>query len=138
MYRSIVIAAALFNHGATTRKLIERANALLDPDGVLTLVHVLDEIPPYLAASVTTEQIMDHRKALRAQLTSLAASARVGRVDIDLRGGAPAEQILECARETHADLIMLASHKPGLSDYFIGSTAARVVRHAQTSVLVVR
>jgi nucleotide-binding universal stress UspA family protein len=138
MYRSIVIAAALFNHGATTRKLIEKANALVDPEGSITLVHVLDEIPPYLAVSVTQDQIMDHRKALRAQLTSLAASARAAQVDIDLRGGAAPEQILECARETHADLIMLASHKPGLSDYFIGSTASRVVRHAQTSVLVVR
>ena len=138
MYRSIVIAAALFNHGATTRKLIEKANALVDPQGSITLVHVLDEIPPYLAVSVTQDQIMDHRKALRAQLTSLAASAKAAQVDIDLRGGTAAEQILACATETHADLIMLASHKPGLSDYFIGSTAARVVRHAQTSVLVVR
>ncbi|MFN4058125.1 MAG: universal stress protein [Roseinatronobacter sp.] len=138
MYRSIVIAAALFNHGATTRKLIEKANVLVDPEGAITLVHVLDEIPHYLAASVTQDQIMDHRKALRAQLTSLAASAKATRVDIDVRGGTAPEQILECARETHADLIMIASHKPGLSDYFIGSTASRVVRHAQTSVLVVR
>jgi len=33
---------------------------------------------------------------------------------------------------------MIASHKPGMSDYFIGSTAARVVRHAQVSVLIDR
>ena len=33
---------------------------------------------------------------------------------------------------------MIASHKPGFSDYFIGSTAARIVRHAQCSVLVTR
>lgn len=138
MYRSIVIAVALFNHGATSRKLIEKANKLIDPDGSITLVHVLDEIPAYLAASVAQEQILDHRKALRAQLTSLAADAKAARVDIDLRGGIAADQILACATECQADLIMIASHKPGLSDYFIGSTAARVVRHAQTSVLVAR
>ena len=35
-------------------------------------------------------------------------------------------------------MIMIASHKPGMSDYFIGSTASRVVRHSPVSVLVSR
>jgi universal stress protein F len=138
MYSSIVVAVALFNNGATSRPLIQRACALLAEGGVITLVHVLDEIPAYLAASVAQEHLLDHRKAIRAQLTSLAAEAAGVRIDIDLRGGNPAAEILACAQECHADLIMIASHKPGLSDYFIGSTAARVVRHAQTSVLVSR
>ncbi len=138
MYDRIVVAVALFSNGATSRKLIEKANALINPNGTITLIHVLDEIPPYLAASIEQEQLLDHRKALRAQLTSLAATAVAGHVDIDLRGGRAAEEIIACADECKADLIMIASHKPGLSDYFIGSTAARVVRHAQTSVLVAR
>ena len=138
MYSSIVVAVALFNNGATSRPLIQRARALLAEGGVITLVHVLDEIPAYLAASVAQEDLLDHRKAIRAQLTSLAAEAGDVRIDIDLRGGNAAAEILACAQECQADLIMIASHKPGLSDYFIGSTAARVVRHAQTSVLVSR
>ena len=36
------------------------------------------------------------------------------------------------------DLIIVASHRPGLQDYFLGSTAAKVVRHAKCSVLVIR
>jgi len=36
------------------------------------------------------------------------------------------------------DLIIVGSHKPGLQDYLLGSTAARVVRHAMCSVLVGR
>ena len=138
MYDSIVVAVALFSNGATSRGLIQKANSLVNPGGTITLVHVLDEIPAFLAASVEQEALLDHRKAIRAQLTSLAATATAERVDIDLRGGRPADEILACATECKADLIMIASHKPGLSDYFIGSTAARVVRHAQTSVLVSR
>ena len=42
------------------------------------------------------------------------------------------------AEDDKVDLIIIASHKPGLQDYFLGSTAARVVRHASCSVLVVR
>ena len=46
--------------------------------------------------------------------------------------------ILEVADETHADLIIVASHQPDVQDYFLGSTAAKVVRHARCSVLVLR
>lgn len=138
MYDSIVVAVALFNKGATSRGLIEKAKRMLNPGGQLTLVHVMDEVPAYLAAAITKEALLNHRKAIREQLESLAAGAKVKNVDIDLRGGRPSEQILACARECKAGLIMITSHKPGFSDYFIGSTAARVVRHAQCSVLVSR
>ena len=36
------------------------------------------------------------------------------------------------------DLIVMASHRPELKDYLIGPNAARVVRHADCSVQVVR
>lgn len=138
MYKSIVIAVALFNKGATSRSLIEKANKLIDPDGSITLVHVLDEVPAYLATVVAREQLLEHRKALREQMESLAASAKAKSVDIDIRGGRASDNILACAAECNADLIMVASHKPDMSDYFIGSTAARVVRHSPISVLVAR
>ncbi len=47
-------------------------------------------------------------------------------------------EILRVARETAADLIIMASHHPEVSDYLLGSNAAHVVRHAECSVLVVR
>ena len=138
MFNSIVVAAALFSKGATSRGLIDKARKMLSPGGTITLVHVLDEIPPYMVAAITKEQLMNHRKAVREQLESLAAAARGVQVDVDLRAGKPSTQILQCAKECNADLIMIASHKPGFSDYFIGSTAARVVRHSPISVLVSR
>jgi nucleotide-binding universal stress UspA family protein len=48
------------------------------------------------------------------------------------------EEILEAARKIGADLIVIASHRPELQDYLLGPNAARVVRHAECSVLVVR
>lgn len=48
------------------------------------------------------------------------------------------QEILRTAEEVCADLIVMASHRPGLEDYLLGPNAARVVRHAATSVLVVR
>lgn len=48
------------------------------------------------------------------------------------------EEILNVATELGCDLIVMASHRPKLRDYLLGPNAARVVRHATCSVLVVR
>jgi nucleotide-binding universal stress UspA family protein len=48
------------------------------------------------------------------------------------------DEILRVAREIKADLILLAAHRPELKDFLLGPNAARVVRHFEGSVLVVR
>ncbi len=48
------------------------------------------------------------------------------------------EEILKIAKETGCDMIVIASNRPELKDYLLGPNAARVVRHAGCSVLVVR
>lgn len=48
------------------------------------------------------------------------------------------EEILVAADKVKADLIVIGSHRPELKDYLLGPNAARVVRHAKISVLVVR
>ena len=48
------------------------------------------------------------------------------------------EEILRVAKEIKCDLILMASHRPELQDYLLGPNAARVVRHADCSVQVVR
>ncbi len=52
--------------------------------------------------------------------------------------GSVYDEILKTADEVGADLIVMASHRPELSDYLLGPNAARVVRHAKGSVFVVR
>ncbi len=48
------------------------------------------------------------------------------------------KEILRVAGEIGCDMIVMASHRPELKDYLLGPNAARVVRHANCSVLVVR
>ncbi len=48
------------------------------------------------------------------------------------------EEIIEAADKVAADVIVVGSHRPKLKDYLLGPNAARVVRHAPQSVLVVR
>lgn len=48
------------------------------------------------------------------------------------------EEILDAANKVSADIIVIGSDRPKLQDYLLGPNAARVVRHAPQSVLVVR
>ena len=48
------------------------------------------------------------------------------------------EEVLAAAREIGCDLIVMSSHRPKLKDYLLGPNAARIVRHADCSVTVVR
>ena len=48
------------------------------------------------------------------------------------------ETILSSSQKIGADLIIMAAHRPELKDYLLGPNAARVVRHSDCSVLVVR
>lgn len=48
------------------------------------------------------------------------------------------KEVLDVADSTNTDLIVLTSHRPERRDYLLGPNAARVVRHANQSVFVVR
>jgi len=54
------------------------------------------------------------------------------------RHGTAYEEILEVAKDIGATMIVLGAHRPSLSDYLIGPTASRVVRHAACSVNIMR
>ena len=59
-------------------------------------------------------------------------------VEFAVASGTIYKEVLDYAGQIKADLIVMASHRPELKDYLIGPNAARVVRHADCSVLVVR
>ena len=105
----------------------------------LVLLNVLEQVPGYVAAQLPKSF---HENALAdatKRLNELAAAhALAGSAEIVVRDGHPSTEILEFAEKTGADMIVIASHDPGLADYFLGSVAGRVVRHAHCSVLVVR
>ncbi len=48
------------------------------------------------------------------------------------------QEIIHVGAKISADLIIMGSHHPDLKDYLLGPNAARVVRHARGSVMVVR
>ena len=61
-----------------------------------------------------------------------------GQVALNVREGSVYREILKEAHAIDADLILMASAKGDFPDYLLGPNAARVVRHANCSVQVVR
>lgn len=57
---------------------------------------------------------------------------------VHTRFGSPWRNICEVAREEDVDLIVVGAHGYNAFERFIGTTAARVINHADRSVLVVR
>jgi len=107
-------------------------------------LHLITVVPTYgmpIVGSFFPEDF--EKKALAAakiQLGEFMTKHIPG--DINAKGhvahGVIYEEIMRAADKLGCDLIVLASHRPELRDYLIGPNAARVVRHATQSVLVVR
>jgi len=83
------------------------------------------------------EKAMDHAEY---ELAAVARNHVPGDLDCTcyVRHGTIYKRIIKSAEELGADLIVLASHRPGTKDYLLGPNAARVVRHSKQSVFVVR
>ncbi len=120
------------------KKILERALALLDEGGKLILLNVVEEVPGYLAIDLPADVIENTRKQALGVLSQLKSDHNVMDATVEVRVGAPARNILAAAQDNDADLIIVASHRPDISNYLLGSTADRVVRHAKISVLVDR
>lgn len=52
--------------------------------------------------------------------------------------GTAYEEIIKLAEKAQSSLIVIGAHKPDFKDYLLGPNAARVVRHSNCSVYVVR
>lgn len=134
MYKTILVPVDL-SHAEQARKALKIARHLGGGESRIVALHVAADIPGYVASQLPEGLLQKNLATSRAELTALADEAGA---ESELLSGHPPTAILEYAKEMGADLIVIASHRPGLEDYFLGSTAARVVRHADCSVLVDR
>ncbi len=66
------------------------------------------------------------------------AKAHGATADTVVRLGSVYTEVIDEAKAWGADLIVISSHRPSMSTYFLGSNAAQIVRHAMCSVLVLR
>lgn len=141
MYKDILLPVDLDNE-ATWKKAITAAVELCQAFGAN--LHVMTVVPDFGMSIVSQFFPKDfEKKALATAKTDLQAFAKKhvpGDVKVQhiVAHGTIYEEVLNTAKKIKADLIVMGSHRPELQDYLLGPNAARVVRHAPMSVLVVR
>ena len=140
MYKRIVLAVDLYEPAPSPKGLTQAVEMAKTGDGELRLVNVQPVMPAtfmeYVPVDFDVEQAKRSKEALDAILGSIDVPAE--RKSAATRAGGIYHELLQEASEWDADLIVVGSHRPVMSDYLLGSNAKTIVRHAQCSVLVVR
>ena len=137
-----ILAAIDLTHQDDARAILTEAGRVAAQDAaILSVVTVLPDYGSSFVGSFFKEgTLKDAAEAARRSLHALVDEVLpgAGTVQCIVEIGSAYEEILDAARKCEADLIVVGAHKPDLTDRIIGPNAARIVRHADVSVLVLR
>lgn len=137
MYANILVPIA-FDEGGDQKiqAALALAGRLASEGAKITLMHVMEKVPGYAVSYLPADFTAQSRLAIEGELSDLAAGVPGGEgLVIEGHSG---RTILDWAEAHNVDLIVIASHRPGMQDLLLGSTATQVVRHARCAVHVMR
>ncbi|MCK0149621.1 universal stress protein [Marivita sp. S6314] len=135
MYKNILVPIALDGEDDRAAHAISVAKKLADDGARITLLHVVEAVPSYAISYISADIIAATRKAIDDEMERIASEAGAVAAVIEGHSG---RSILDYAEEHSPDLIVVASHRPGMQTLLLGSTATHVVRHANCAVHVLR
>ncbi len=119
-----------------------RAKALSTQFGAgITLLHVVDYMPPgYVAAELPQEFSAENKVLERAQgqLSAWASNVDLAQADQRVSIGSARHDIVRCAKEVGADLIVIGTAGMGALKRMLGSTTNGVLHDAPCDVLSVQ
>lgn len=135
MYENILVPISL-DGDRDVNLAVKVAKALSSDNSSISLLHVIEHVPKYSDDLLPNDHFGDAKTAIANKLQPMLEDSKG--LPIEVVEGHSGRTILDYSASHKIDCIVIASHRPGLSDYFLGSTAARVVRHATCAVHVVR
>jgi nucleotide-binding universal stress UspA family protein len=126
--------------GPSTKTTIETARHLAEANkGTVILFHVVPMTVEAIGQPLMVEPLAGAEDDARKRLNHIASEALTHAYEILVVTGDPATSIIEAAEQQGADLIVMATHgRTGLSHFFLGSVAERVVRESSVPVMTVR
>ncbi len=138
MYTRILVPVDLDNADKLTKALDLAGRTAKDHDAEVIYVDVVDAVPT-MSARTEGERVADRLRAFaskQAKLHGIKTHDHVAlRSDLRLNVG---PDLIKTAEEAACDLIVMASHMPGLKDHILSSNAGYVASHAPMTVYVVR
>lgn len=135
MYKHILVPIS-FDNDRDAAGATRVARLLAGKDGRITLLHVMEQIPGYVISYVPRDYLAESHKAVETELHKMASE--LPRAEGVLVEGHSGRTILDWANANGVDCIVIASHRPGMSNLIMGSTATQVVRHANCAIHVIR
>ena len=139
MFKKILVPIDIGATGAVGPSLNVARSLAQMPDAKVVLFHVMTPVPDLVAPHMPSGAREKAKSDAVAALKAFAADHGIDdRAETIVREGLPYRGIIDLASEIGADLIVVASHDPGMADFLLGTVAARVVRHAHCSVFVTR
>lgn len=141
---STVLCAVDINRPDDEVKVLQMAKRLADLDGAQ--LDVITVVPDFgstvVGAFFDDHQVKTARDGAAKVLSDSVAAVIGAEANASVRHivavGSVYEEVLKAAKLAGADLIVIGAHRPDFKDYLLGPNAARVVRHSDCSVYVVR
>jgi nucleotide-binding universal stress UspA family protein len=134
MYDKIIIGLSL-DHGFSANAL-NAARSLINENGEIIAVHVSEPLNKTAKLYLSDEDVANAKQWVKEEFATRLD--KQDDVESVILSGHAGRDLPDYAEKTGADCIIVGSHKPGLEDFFLGSTSARVVRHAKCAVHVLR
>ena len=141
MFKSILVPIDI-GHESSWSKIVPVAIQLAKADS--SELHFINVVPDFGMSIVGSFFPEGHEKKMieqaKEELAKIVSVLPLEGIDVHMHvaHGTIYEEVLSAAEKLKSDLIIVTAHRPELSDYLIGPNAARIVRHANQSVFVVR
>ena len=121
---------------------IRRALSFVASDGIVHVVHIIDDyLPAYAASKYPGTMEEKHRVLHRRQMEKEIDKSGIDRGSLSLHCelGDPGTEIARLAAKLSADLVVIPSHgRRGVKRWLLGSVAERVARLSPCSVLILK
>ena len=139
-----VLCAIDVNRPQEESKLLLMAAQQADLDGgQLDVITVLPDFGTSMVGAYFEEHHVDTAKSkatkqLNEMVINTLGEDRNSKIRHVVAVGKVYQEVLKTAELVQANLIVVGAHDPELKDYLLGPNAARIVRHSDCSVFVVR
>ncbi|MYM57466.1 universal stress protein [Thalassovita mangrovi] len=135
MYENVLVPVS-FDEGRDSTGALQIAEAIRSETGKITLLHVMEEVPGYALTYIPKDFHDNAQKSIAEELAKIAGDMK--NTEIRVVDGHSGRTIVDYAEDNGVDCIVIASHRPGMQNLLLGSTATQVVRHAKCAVHVLR
>jgi len=138
-FRKILIPVDLGEESSWREALPTAVDQAQHAGGELHVVTIVPEEPPQLAwlPEDYSPKMISYAESQLAELIEREVPEQM-KAEAHVRQGTIYSEIVKLAHDLGVDLVIMVSHRPELKDFLLGPNAARVVRHAECPVLVIR